>query len=112
MEDNGWLSVERPSSAQIVLALLRQNENDPAVVAVVRDWWQDRQVRDPKSARLRPHQVARIVGRSVWALAKDRARGRGLPYTKIGYRTVVYDAADVAAWLASRRRTANTKSKT
>lgn len=47
-------------------------------------------------------QVAVVVQTTVDALAQDRYRRRGIPYTKIGGR-VRYLRADVLGYLAANR---------
>jgi len=58
----------------------------------------------PGSKRLRAPAAAEFVGLSVSTLAKMRLRGDGPLYSKAGARIVVYDLADLNAWLAERRR--------
>ncbi len=53
---------------------------------------------------LRAPAAADYLGFSTSTLAKMRLRGDGPPYAKAGPRIVVYDVADLDAWLASRRR--------
>jgi len=54
--------------------------------------------------RLRQAQAAEYLGVAESSLEKDRVLGLlGVPYIKIG-RTVVYDTADLDAYLAARRR--------
>ncbi|MGO8567023.1 DNA-binding protein [Rhizobium ruizarguesonis] len=52
---------------------------------------------------LRTDDVARLTGLSSSTLAKLRLTGGGPHYIKLG-RTVVYDPADVEAWLSIHRR--------
>lgn len=52
---------------------------------------------------LRTDDTARIIGLSPSTLAKLRLTGGGPRYIKLG-RTVVYDPADVEAWLSTHRR--------
>lgn len=54
--------------------------------------------------KLRAPEAADYVGLSASTLAKMRLRGDGPAYSKAGPRIVVYDAADLDAWLAARRR--------
>ena len=56
------------------------------------------------SPRLRAEQAAAYLGLSPSTLAKLRMSGDGPPYAKAGPRIVVYDIADLDAWLAARRR--------
>ncbi len=53
---------------------------------------------------LRPPAAAARVGLSASTLAKMRMRGDGPPYSKVGAKIVVYNTADLDAWVASRRR--------
>ena len=58
-----------------------------------------------ETRKLRAPQAAAYLGLSVSTLAKMRLRGDGPIYAKAGPRIVVYDLADLDAWLAGRRRT-------
>ena len=49
---------------------------------------------------LSDHEVERLTGRSRSTLQKDRWRGGGIPFIRLG-RLVRYRPADVAAWLAA-----------
>ena len=53
---------------------------------------------------MRAPAAAEYLGLSVSTLAKMRLRGDGPVYAKAGPRIVVYDADDLDAYLASRRR--------
>ncbi len=53
---------------------------------------------------LRTPEAAAYVGLTVSTMAKLRLRGDGPPYAKAGPRIVVYDTADLDAWLAGRKR--------
>ena len=53
---------------------------------------------------LRAPAAAAYVQLSPSTLAKLRLRGDGPVYSKAGARVVVYDLADLDAWLAARRR--------
>lgn len=46
------------------------------------------------------HEVARLTGRARSTLQKDRVRGGGVPFVRLG-RLVRYRRADVATWLAA-----------
>jgi len=46
--------------------------------------------------------AARLIGLSVATLAKMRCAGGGPPFLKLG-RRVLYDRADIKAWLDARR---------
>lgn len=50
---------------------------------------------------LTQHDVSLILGRAESTLEKDRLRGCGVPFIKIG-RMIRYRQADVDAWLAAR----------
>ena len=56
------------------------------------------------SNKLRAPEAARYVGLSPSTLAKMRLRGDGPIYSKAGPRIVIYDKADLDAWLNQRRR--------
>ena len=49
-------------------------------------------------------QAARWLGMSPSYLSKARMNGSGPPYLKIGTR-VLYDEADLSAWLEAQKRT-------
>jgi predicted DNA-binding transcriptional regulator AlpA len=51
------------------------------------------------------NEIARIFGRPVSTLQKDRVEKRGPPYIKIG-RHVRYRPSDVKAWLDANERRA------
>ena len=53
---------------------------------------------------LRAPGAANYLGLSTSTLAKMRLRGDGPPYSKSGRRVVVYNLADLDAYLAVRRR--------
>jgi predicted DNA-binding transcriptional regulator AlpA len=48
-------------------------------------------------------EIARLTGRGVATLQKDRIRGEGPPFVKIG-RLVRYQASAVQAWLDANTR--------
>lgn len=54
--------------------------------------------------RLRTRDAAAYLGLGKSTLEKLRLTGLGPVYAKAGPRVVVYDVADLDAWLASRRR--------
>ncbi|MEQ8508494.1 MAG: helix-turn-helix domain-containing protein [Rhodospirillaceae bacterium] len=56
------------------------------------------------STKLRAPEAAAYVGLSSSTLAKMRLRGDGPMYSKAGPRIVIYDKADLDAWLNQRRR--------
>jgi len=56
------------------------------------------------SPLLRAPEAAAYVGLSASTMAKMRLRGDGPLYAKAGPRVVVYDRADLDAWLATRKR--------
>ncbi|MFK0692477.1 helix-turn-helix transcriptional regulator [Mesorhizobium sp. IMUNJ 23033] len=58
---------------------------------------------------LRTEHVARITGLSASTLTKLRLTGGGPHYIKLG-RTVVYDPADIEAWLSANRRSSTSAS--
>jgi predicted DNA-binding transcriptional regulator AlpA len=51
-----------------------------------------------------PREQAERIRLAEKTLANMRSRGDGPPFYKLGSR-IVYDDADVDAWLAARRRT-------
>jgi excisionase family DNA binding protein len=53
---------------------------------------------------IRTKQAAEYMGLSESTLEKYRHFGGGPAYSKLG-RAVIYDTADIDAWLASRKRT-------
>ena len=57
-----------------------------------------------ENRNLRAPAAADYVGLSPSTLAKMRLRGDGPVYAKSGPRIVVYDVADLDAWLAGRKR--------
>jgi predicted DNA-binding transcriptional regulator AlpA len=48
-------------------------------------------------------QVAQLTGRGIATLQKDRVRGTGPKYVKLG-RHVRYRPADIEAWISERVR--------
>lgn len=54
--------------------------------------------------KLRAPAAAAFLGLSPSTLAKMRLRGDGPPYSKAGPRVVVYDLADLDAWVVARKR--------
>ncbi len=60
--------------------------------------------RAPPGRYLRAPAAAEYLGLSPSTLAKMRLRGDGPVYSKVGPRVVVYDVADLEAYLAARRR--------
>ncbi len=58
--------------------------------------------------KLRPPAAADFLGLSASTLAKMRLRGDGPIYSKAGPRVVVYDLADLEAWLTARKRSSTT----
>ena len=59
--------------------------------------------------KLRAPEAAEYLGLSASTLAKMRLRGDGPPYSKAGPRVVIYDRADLDAWVAARRRTSTSE---
>jgi predicted DNA-binding transcriptional regulator AlpA len=57
----------------------------------------------PERHLLSAAEAARYLGLAVQTLAKMRVSGESPPYHKLG-RSVVYDPADLDAWLATRKR--------
>ena len=58
--------------------------------------------------RLNVMEAAEYTGISVSTLNKLRVFGGGSVYTKVG-RRVVYEAVDLDAWLAAKRRTSTSQ---
>ena len=58
---------------------------------------------NPQDEWMRPPQTAAYLKSSTSTLAKQRLRGDGVPYTKLG-RNVLYAKRDCDEYLASRRR--------
>ena len=54
--------------------------------------------------KLRAPEAAAYVGLSPSTLAKMRLRGDGPVYSKAGPRVVIYDKADLDAWLDAQKR--------
>ncbi len=54
--------------------------------------------------KFRALEAAEYIGLSASTLAKMRLRGDGPVYSKAGPRIVLYDRADLEAWLAARKR--------
>lgn len=57
-----------------------------------------------QTRRLRTPEAAAHCGLSASTFEKMRVRGDGPAFCKAGPRVVVYDVADLDAWLASRKR--------
>ena len=57
-----------------------------------------------QNSLLRVADAAAYIGLSVSTLAKMRLRGDGPVYAKAGPRIVVYERADLDAWLTRRKR--------
>jgi predicted DNA-binding transcriptional regulator AlpA len=53
--------------------------------------------------RLRTRDAAQVLGLAERTLERMRQRGDGPPFTRLSRRLVVYDAADLLAWLHARR---------
>ena len=57
-----------------------------------------------QTTKLRAPEAATYVGLSPSTLAKMRLRGDGPVYSKAGPRVVIYDKADLDAWLEGQKR--------
>jgi predicted DNA-binding transcriptional regulator AlpA len=57
-----------------------------------------------QTKNLRAPAAAEYLGISASTLAKMRLRGDGPFYMKAGPRVVLYDLADLDAWLGTRKR--------
>jgi predicted DNA-binding transcriptional regulator AlpA len=55
-----------------------------------------------ENSKLRPPEAARYLRMAVSTLAKLRCYGGGPRFAKAGPRLVIYDRADLDAWLADR----------
>lgn len=53
---------------------------------------------------LRPQAASEYTQLAASTLAKMRLRGDGPPFHKAGPRAILYDRAELDAWLAARRR--------
>ena len=53
---------------------------------------------------LNERQVAKLTGRAVTTLQKDRVDGTGCAFVKLGKRMVRYRIEDVQEWIASNLR--------
>lgn len=58
---------------------------------------------DAQRRMLRVREAASLIGLSVSLLNKLRCTGDGPQFIKVG-RSVLYDPADLSAWLDRRRR--------
>lgn len=56
-----------------------------------------------KKPYLNEKEVAALTGRAVFTLRNERHLRRGLPYLKIGRRSVRYKVEDVVAYMEARR---------
>lgn len=52
---------------------------------------------------LRPEAASNYLGIAASTLAKYRCRGCGPPYIKVNHQLVLYDPAELDAWLDARR---------
>ena len=59
---------------------------------------------------LSDHDLERLTGRKRSSWQKDRVKGVGIPFIRVGPRLVRYRQADVDQWLAERR-TQNTSGR-
>jgi predicted DNA-binding transcriptional regulator AlpA len=59
---------------------------------------------DVQKRKLRTKEAAFYVGLSASTMEKRRVYGNGPRYTKLG-RVVVYDTADLDAWVSANTRT-------
>jgi predicted DNA-binding transcriptional regulator AlpA len=58
---------------------------------------------EPLERLLDERQVSQLIGRAIPTLQKDRIRGTGIRYLKLG-RLVRYRPVDVDQWLSERIR--------
>ena len=56
-----------------------------------------------KKTYLNEREAAALTGRSVFTLRNDRHLRRGLPYLKIGKRSIRYKTVDVIRTMEARR---------
>lgn len=62
-----------------------------------------------QSRRLRTPEAAAYLGISASTLEKGRVHGKNMPpFIKLG-RIVVYDVADLDAWLTARKRSSTSE---
>jgi predicted DNA-binding transcriptional regulator AlpA len=61
--------------------------------------------------KLRTPEAASYCGLSARTLEKYRVSGGGPPYYKLSAHAVVYDLADLDAWLAARRCTSTSDAR-
>lgn len=52
---------------------------------------------------LTEQEVSRLTGISVSTLQKQRFRGKGIPYSKVGAKSVRYSFQDVVAYMDSQK---------
>lgn len=52
---------------------------------------------------LTPSEAARVLRRSLSALNRDRSLKTGLPFVRVGPRTIRYRRADIESFIAGRR---------
>ena len=57
---------------------------------------------DTRPAYITEVQVSQITGRALSTLRNERARGKGIPYIKVG-RSVRYSLEDVIEYMESRK---------
>ena len=48
-------------------------------------------------------ETAKLTSRSVSTLRNERSRGVGMPYHRIGQRSIRYKLEDVMEWMNSRK---------
>jgi predicted DNA-binding transcriptional regulator AlpA len=65
--------------------------------------------REAPRRKMRPRDAASYLGASESTLAKWRLRGDGPPYSKCGPRLIIYDIADIDAWIAGRKRSSTSE---
>lgn len=56
-----------------------------------------------KRRRMRSREAAEYLGLTEYTLARFRRESGGPPFIKIGERGVVYDTADLDAWLEKNK---------
>lgn len=55
--------------------------------------------------KLKPAEAAVFLGLKPSTLAKMRVEGTGPIFSKLGHKVVVYDPADLEAWVMENKRT-------
>jgi predicted DNA-binding transcriptional regulator AlpA len=83
------------------------------ILATCRYWQQLARtfMTDKETRRLRTPEAANYLGLSASTLEKLRLWGTGPTYYKAGAKIVVYEQADLDAWLHARRQTSTSENR-